>query len=196
MWCSVFSCTSLLPTFIQFTWGIQLHCNCQYFVCLFWFFTSKSTISQSCWDRSSWVEPVLSSGKMSCSRIQHKDSAGDKAQTSNPSIPSLTIYQLSHCTPLYHLYLQSRNQCGSWSAGFSEASWFGSTLFQNIIYMVKGMLRVNQYKQNIYFMGHQQTVQNQFRGRRMLRLIRSCTDFLQNQLLKLGWKSRLLPNNH
>ena len=29
--------------------------------CLFWFFTSQSTIFQSCQDRSSWVEPVLRS---------------------------------------------------------------------------------------------------------------------------------------
>ena len=31
-------------------------------VCLFWFFTSQSTFYQSCWDRSSWVETVLSRG--------------------------------------------------------------------------------------------------------------------------------------
>ena len=31
--------------------------------CLFWFFTSQSTIFQSWWDRSTWVELVLSSGK-------------------------------------------------------------------------------------------------------------------------------------
>ena len=28
--------------------------------CLIWFFISQSTIFQLCWDRSSWVEPVLS----------------------------------------------------------------------------------------------------------------------------------------
>ena len=38
----------------------------------------------SCQDRSSRVEPVLNS-----------DSAGCETRTSNPSIPSLTLYQLS-----------------------------------------------------------------------------------------------------
>ena len=33
------------------------------FVYLIWFFTSQSTIFQLCWDRSSWVEPVLSKDK-------------------------------------------------------------------------------------------------------------------------------------
>ena len=33
---------------------------------------------------------------MSCSRTQHSDSNGDESHTSNPSIPSLTLYQLSH----------------------------------------------------------------------------------------------------
>ena len=33
---------------------------------------------------------------MSCSRTQHSDSAGGEARTGNPSIPSLTLYQLRH----------------------------------------------------------------------------------------------------
>ena len=37
--------------------------------------------------------------KVSCSRTQHSNSAGGEAQTSNPLIPSLTLYQLSHCAP-------------------------------------------------------------------------------------------------
>ena len=37
--------------------------------------------------------------KVSCSRTQHSDSAGGEARPSKPSIPSLTGYQLSHCTP-------------------------------------------------------------------------------------------------
>ena len=43
---------------------------------------------------SSWVEPVLST----CSRTQHSDSAG--GGTCNPLIPSLRLYQLSHCALL------------------------------------------------------------------------------------------------
>ena len=38
-------------------------------VCLVWFFMSQSTIFQSCWDRSSWFEQVLSS-KL---KVLHKD---------------------------------------------------------------------------------------------------------------------------
>ena len=34
-----------------------------YFVSYIWFFTSQSTIFQLCWDRSSWIEPVLSKYK-------------------------------------------------------------------------------------------------------------------------------------
>ena len=48
---------------------------------------------------SSWVEPVLlAADKLSCSRTQHSDSTGSESQTSNPSIPSLLLYQLSQCT--------------------------------------------------------------------------------------------------
>ena len=35
--------------------------------------------------------------KVSCAKTQHSDSANGEAQTSNPSITSLTLYQLSHC---------------------------------------------------------------------------------------------------
>ena len=35
--------------------------------------------------------------KVSCSRTQHSDSAGGETQTSNPSIPTLRLYQLSCC---------------------------------------------------------------------------------------------------
>ena len=48
--------------------GLELFCeisvlsNSGSFICLFCCFTSLSTISQSCWDSSSWVELVLSSG--------------------------------------------------------------------------------------------------------------------------------------
>ena len=41
-------------------WVMRLHAH---FICLIWFLTSQSTIFQSCWDRSSWVEPVLSKDK-------------------------------------------------------------------------------------------------------------------------------------
>ena len=37
--------------------------------------------------------------KVSCSRTHHSDSAGGEAQTSNPLIPSLTLYQPSHSAP-------------------------------------------------------------------------------------------------
>ena len=37
--------------------------------------------------------------KVSCSRKQHIDFAGGETLTSNLSIPSLTLYQLNHCTP-------------------------------------------------------------------------------------------------
>ena len=51
---------------------------------------------------SSCVEPVLSSGYMSCSWTHHCDLLGDESQTSNPSTyqySSATRYQLCHCAP-------------------------------------------------------------------------------------------------
>ena len=36
---------------------------------------------------------------VSCLRMQQSDSAGTEARTSNPSIPSLTLYQPSNCPP-------------------------------------------------------------------------------------------------
>ena len=38
--------------------------------------------------------------KVSCSKTQHSDSANGETRTSNPSIHSLTPYQLIHCAPL------------------------------------------------------------------------------------------------
>ena len=38
--------------------------------------------------------------KVSCSRTQHRDLAGIETQTSNMSVPRLTIYQLSHWAAL------------------------------------------------------------------------------------------------
>ena len=43
---------------------------------------------------------MLSRDQKSCSRTQHSQSDGSEAQSSNPSIPNLTLYQLSHCPPL------------------------------------------------------------------------------------------------
>ena len=37
--------------------------------------------------------------KESCLRTKHSDSSGGETRTSNPLIPSLTLYQLSHCAP-------------------------------------------------------------------------------------------------
>ena len=49
------------------------------------------------------IDPDLTD-KMSCSRTKHSDSAGGahEAQTSNPLIPSVTLYPLimSHCSTL------------------------------------------------------------------------------------------------
>ena len=38
--------------------------------------------------------------KVSCARTQHSDSVGGVSRTSNLLIPSLTLYQLSHCAQL------------------------------------------------------------------------------------------------
>ena len=47
--------------------------------------------------------------EVSCAKTQHSDSADGEARTSNPSISSLRLYQLSHCT-----YLQNVLSAGSW----------------------------------------------------------------------------------
>ena len=73
------------------------------FVCLFWFFTSKSTIFQLCGDWSSWVEPVLKRINVSWSRTKHNDV--DDAQTCGPSVKH------SATEPLCSL----PTFCGSWS---------------------------------------------------------------------------------
>ena len=58
------------------------------------YFTARSTVFQSCRDRSSWVEPVLSRGKVSCSRTQC--SASGEARTRNLSISSQALYHSAH----------------------------------------------------------------------------------------------------
>ena len=58
------------------------------------FFVSVNNL-QSCRDDflSFCVIPV----SVSCSRTQNSDTVGCEYQTSNPSIPSLTLFHLSHC---------------------------------------------------------------------------------------------------
>ena len=46
------------------------------------------------------LNQYFTADKVSCSRTQHIDSSGVAARTSNPSIPSLALYQLSHCARL------------------------------------------------------------------------------------------------
>ena len=41
------------------------------------------------------LKKYLTADKVSCSKTQHSDSG--ESRTSNPSIPSLTLYPLSHC---------------------------------------------------------------------------------------------------
>ena len=50
---------------------------------------------------SSWVEQVTKQRIKGLSQVtQHINYAGDESRTISPSIPSLSLYQLSHCTPL------------------------------------------------------------------------------------------------
>ena len=48
--------------------------------------------------------------KVSCSRTQHIDTAGSESQTSNPSIPSLMLYQLSHCAWVHNTFTSGGRQ--------------------------------------------------------------------------------------
>ena len=51
------------------------------------------------WTGLPGLNQYKSEDKVSCSRTQHSDSAGSETRTSNPSITSPTLYQLSHCAP-------------------------------------------------------------------------------------------------
>ena len=46
------------------------------------------------------INQYFAAVKVTCSRTQHNDSAGAEFRASKPSIPNLTLYQLSHCAPL------------------------------------------------------------------------------------------------
>ena len=62
---------------------------------------------------------------MSCSRIQHSDSAGDETRTSIPSILSLKLYQLSHCALHWEFLV-----CLSWF--FTSKSQFFSYVWTGL----------------------------------------------------------------
>ena len=68
------------------------------FVCLFSFFTSKSTTFQSCQEKflSSWVKPVLGSWQSAMLKDTTQRLPSCRCRTSNSSISSLTLHQLSH----------------------------------------------------------------------------------------------------
>ena len=74
-----------------------------------WFFTPQSTIFQSCWDESIWVEPVLNKDKC----VLLKDTTQWRRWGSNPRLHSLeaSTLPLSHCapTPLYQEAYSNNN---------------------------------------------------------------------------------------
>ena len=95
-----FNCVHYLPELILYTGSVEYKLASWYVCfCLFGLIMSQSTSFRSCQDRSSWVELVLSIAavKVLCSRTQHSDSSSCEPPTSNPSIPSLYLYQPSHC---------------------------------------------------------------------------------------------------
>ena len=65
--------------------------------CLFWFFKPQSTIFQQCWNRSSWVEPVLHRGKVLCSWTQCSPPV--RFEPATPHLDSSTL-PLNHHPPL------------------------------------------------------------------------------------------------
>ena len=89
-----------------------------FFVCLDWFFTSKSTNFQSFQDGSSRVKPE---DKVSCSRTQC--SASGEAQTRNPSIQSQALYHWA--TALLH------NLCDSYTIRLNTHCTFDFKLFMS-----------------------------------------------------------------
>ena len=76
---------------------------------------SQSTVFQSCLDDFLflWVEPVLS-------RVTRKQCL---AQGHDPSNPSLTLYQLSHCAPTYRKQKSLFQMMGHKYRFFT---WYGS----------------------------------------------------------------------
>ena len=85
----------------------------------------QMTKSYFCFDRCFKPQPIIFShfgmisclpglnqyytaDKVCCSRRQHSDFAGGESQTSNPSIHSQTLYQLSHRSLLF-IYLSKQN---------------------------------------------------------------------------------------
>ena len=109
-----------------------------FFVCLFRWVTSKSTIFQLCWEDflSSWVKPVLSSDKVSCPRHNTVTPASSESWTSNPSIPGLKLYQLSHWAPLSMGIQRRRLRICDTSTGFPQkfkntTPWFFHDFFHD-----------------------------------------------------------------
>ena len=69
--------------------------------CFVWFFTSQSTIFQSCRNGSSWFEPILSSG--SCVLLKDTTQWLSRQWDSNLQLfdpqSIAMLYQLNHCPP-------------------------------------------------------------------------------------------------
>ena len=62
-------------------------------ICLFELIMSQSTVGQLCWDRSSWVEPVLSKDKC----VLLKDSDAGEARTGGQLVSSQALYHWATC---------------------------------------------------------------------------------------------------
>ena len=45
------------------------------------------------------LNQYIATDKQPCSMIEYSDSTGDESRTSNPSIPNLMLYKLSHFAP-------------------------------------------------------------------------------------------------
>ena len=85
------------------------------FVCLVWFCTSQSTIKSNVGTDLPGLNQYWVVDKVSCPRTQHSDSPNGDAKITNPAIPILTLYQLSHCTPMPDLIILNQSYLSSLS---------------------------------------------------------------------------------
>ena len=86
------------PRGLNFRLSLNLHPYLEFFFCLIWFLTSQSTIVLLCWDRSSWVEPVLSKDKC----VLLKDITQWHRWGSNPQPHSLIRNEYNQVPHLTH----------------------------------------------------------------------------------------------
>ena len=115
--------------------AIRLPTNCATGPGNFFLYVPVIIFFSHVWTGLHGIKQYKTADKVACSRTQHSDFAYCEAGTSNPLIPSLTLYQLSYCALLFVLKATNRSKILQGSHRNSKTQFHDFSMINNVISM-------------------------------------------------------------